>query len=298
MLKACIDHYGEPKQFKFPAETRFAGKLLQLKRFDDMKAALISVVQSADYLRFDFQDDTFAPQITDNDLWAQMDVIVEACGPLLLLLRLADSTAPTLSKVKGTVDLVASKMIDTGNETLTDRISACFHNMVPELTSDIANAAYVLDPQFVRKSKNADQAVMLSFWTVARASLHITDDDAWSRARPQLVNELTAFRMKTSGFGLETYDTDNACAFWVTAGCHAPMLKQLALRLCSLPCSSSDAERNWFELKQNLTKSRNKVGKEKLEKMIFVRRFLRLKRDMAFEGVNDFGFSEWVSAML
>ena len=76
------------------------------------------------------------------------------------------------------------------------------------------------------------------------------------------------------------------------------MLKQLALRLCSLPCSSSDAERNWFELKQNLTKSRNKLGKERLEKMIFVRRFLRLKRAMTFDNNNDFGFSEWVSAML
>ena len=298
MVKACIDHYGEAKQFKFPAETRFCGKLLQIKRFNDMKAALLSVVQSAGYLRFDFQDDEIAPRVTANDIWDTMDVIVEALGPLLLLLRLADSTAPTLSKVKGTVDLVASKMIDTGNETLTDRISACFHNMVPELTSDIANAAYVLDPQFVRKSKNSDQAVMLSFWTVARASLHITDDDAWSRARPQLVNELTAFRMKTGGFGLETYDTENACAFWVTAGCHAPMLKQLALRLCSLPCSSSDAERNWFELKQNLVKSRNKLDKVKLEKMIFVRRFLRLKRAMAFGTSNDFGFSAWVSAML
>ena len=294
---ACQDHYGCSKAFKFPAVTRFAGKLIQIKRFYDMKSALQSVVQSADYLRFEFEDDTVAPVISGIEIWAEMDVVVEAMGPLLLLLRLADSNAPTLSKVKGTVDLVASKMVDTGNDTVSDRICACFHRMVPELTSDIANAAYVLDPQFIEKSKHADQSVMRSFWLVARESLHITDDAAWARARPTMVNELAAFRMKTGGFGLETYDTENACAFWVTAGCHAPMLKQLALRLCSLPSSSSDVERNWFELKQNFTKSRNRVDKDKLEKMIFVRRFLRLKRAMALDE-NDFGFQAWVSEML
>ena len=294
---ACQDHYGCTKAFKFPSETRFGGKLLQIKRFYDMKSALQSVVQSADYLRFDFENDTIAPIISDNLIWLQMQVIVEAMGPLLLLLRLADCNAPTLSKVKGTVDLIATKMVDSGNDTVSDKICACFHRMVPELTSDIANAAYVLDPQFIAKSKHADHTVMRSFWLVARESLHITEDAAWARARPQMVNELAAFRMKTGGFGLETYDTENACAFWVTAGCHAPMLKQLALRLCSLPSSSSDAERNWFELKQNFTKSRNRVDKDKLEKMIFVRRFLRLKRAIVFDQ-NDFGFQEWVSQML
>ena len=294
---ACEQHYGCTKAFKFPAETRFGGKLLQCKRFYDMKSALQTVVQSADYLRFDFEDDAIAPIISDNAMWDHIGMVVEAMGPLLLLMRLGDSNAPTMSKVRGTVDLVGSQMVDTGNDTVTDKISACFHAMVPELTSDIANAAYVLDPQFIAKSKNADQSVMRSFWLVARESLHIRDDDAWARARPQMVNQLAAFRMKTGGFGFETYDTENACAFWVTAGCHAPMLKQLALRLCSLPSSSSDAERNWFELKQNFTKARNRVDKVKLEKMIFVRRFLRLKRAMVFDE-NDFGFKAWVSEML
>ena len=94
-----------------------------------------------------------------------MEVIIKACGPLLLLLRLADSNVPTLCKIKGTVDLVKSKMIDTGADSLTDRISAAFHSHIPDLTSDIANAVYVLDPQ---QSKNAGQDVMRSFWTVVR----------------------------------------------------------------------------------------------------------------------------------
>ena len=173
VVVACQDHYGCTKAFKFPSETRFGGKLLQIKRFYDMKSALQSVVQSVDYLRFDFENDTIAPIISDNRIWLEMQVLVEAMGPLLLLLRLADCNAPTLSKVKGTVDLVASKMVDTGNDTVADKICACFHRMVPELTSDIANAAYVLDPQFVDKSKHADQSVMLSFWLLSHVNRYI-----------------------------------------------------------------------------------------------------------------------------
>ena len=39
------------------------------------------------------------------------------------------------------------------------------------------------------------------------------------------------------------------------------------------------------------------MGKEKLEKMIFVRRFLRLKRAMCFADNNP-GFKEWLSELL
>ena len=83
---------------------------------------------------------------------------------------------------------------------------------------------------------------MMSFWTVVREALHILDGDVWRQTRLKVVTvtELAAFRMKTGGFGFENYDTEKACAFWVTAGCHVPILKQLALRLCVLPCSSSD----------------------------------------------------------
>ena len=294
---ATMQHYNVERHFMFPSDTRFAGKLLQLKRFQSMKNALQSVVSSADYLRFQFEDDEIAPAITAADMWEIMDVIVDACGPLLLLLRLCDSNAPTLSKLRATVDLVKTKMVDTGNDTLTDRIAACFHRRAPELCSDMANAAYCLDPQFIDKSRAAPAEVMASFWKVARESLHIVDDETWRQSRRTLVAELAAFRMKTGGFALEDYVTDDACGFWVAAGCHAPVLQRLALRLCPLPCSSSEAERNWQELKNNFTKHRNRVGKDKMEKMVFVRRFLRLKRAMAFAD-NDPGYKEWVQELL
>ena len=104
---------------------------------------------------------------------------------------------------------------------------------------------HVLEPQFIQKSKNTSPDVMISFWTVTRELLHIVDDECLRGIRLTLVAELTAFKMKTDSFSLEDYETENARAFWVAAGYHAPVLKNLALHVCPLPCASSEAECNW-----------------------------------------------------
>ena len=130
-----------------------------------------------------------------------------------------------------------------GNHTLEDQISVAFHNRAPELECDVSNAAYVLDPQFVSKSRNnSDSNVMKSFWKVAREVLRVKDDTNWRKVRQDMVGELTNFRMCSGGFGMEHYGVDT-CAFWTVAGCHAPTLRTIALCLTPLPCSSGAASR-------------------------------------------------------
>ena len=294
----CVDHYGTDRSFIFPAETRFAGKLLQIKRFLDMKAALRQCVNSAQYLRFDFDNDIFAEKISDAEIWSLMDRIVTTAGPVLLLLRLADSNTGSLSKLKGVVDYISTKlMVDKGTDTLEDKICTAFANRAPELESDISNAAWIIDPQFVAKSRKAPPNIMKSFWSVSRKVLRVTDDAEWVSTRAQMVTQLAKFRMATDGFLLENYSTEDTCAFWSVAGCHAPILRDLAMRLASLPCSTGEAERNWFEVKINKTKIRNRlrvVGRDVLAKMIFVRRFIRLKRKVSMDA-SCAEFKSWAS---
>ena len=303
LLKAfCMEHYETERSFIFPADTRFAGKLLQIKRFLDMKEALQQCVNSAQYLRFDFQDDIFAGRISAaaaNDDWSLMSRVSKCCGPILLLLRLADSNCGSLSKLRGVVDYITAKMMtaDTGAGTLEGMICTAFLNRVPELESDISNAAWIIDPQFVHNSRKASPAVMRSFWEVSRKVLRVTDEPAWRQKRADMVTELAKFRMKTGGFSVENYNNEDTCSFWSVAGCHAPILRELAMRLAPLPCSSGEAERAWFELKQNKTKARNKLGKETISKMIFVRRFIRLKRKVCMDESCD-TFKQWASELL
>jgi len=265
-----------------------------------MKKALQELVHSDKYTRYDFADDTFAERIAGDDLWSLMSRITKCAGPILLLLRLGDSNQSSLSKLKATVDYITTIMVDTGEDTLEDKIAQCFHDRVDEFVCDVANAAYIIDQQFVTISKDATAEVMLSFWKVTRNILgHRLTDPQWTQLRSEIAVELSSFRMKTGGFVCENYDMIDTCSFWGAAGCHAPHLKKIAFVLAPLPCSSGEAERNWNEVKQNKTKNRNRVGREKLEKMVFVRRFMRLKRKILLsDGLVQQCFNKWVTKLL
>ena len=269
---------------------------MQLKRFLSMRDALQQLVESEEYTRFDFEGDVFAARVSDGDVFRKVARITRAACPVLLLLRLADSSSSSLSKLKGTVDYISSLMIDSGSHTLEDQIAVAFHNRAPELECDVSNAAYVLDPQFVSKSRNnSDSDVMKSFWKVSRDVLRIKDATKWRKVRQDIVGELANFRMCSGGFAMEDYGVDT-CAFWTVAGCHAPTLRTIALCLTPLPCSSGAAERNWQEIKLTMTKKRNRLDRAKVEKMMFVRRFETLKRNL-FNAKNDNGFKEWVQEL-
>ena len=200
----CVRVYGTTRAFEYPSVTRFAGKLLQLKKFFNMKMALQQCVTSDKYERYNFGDDVYAADIEEGDVFDLIARILKCTGPLLLLVRLGDLKTATLSKLKGTVDYIKSLMVKTGDDSLEDKIATIFHDMVGNLESDIANCAYCIDPQFVRKSRDAPQDVMKSFWKVARQVLaHDSTDTEWLPMRATLAKELQAFRMKSGGFALE-----------------------------------------------------------------------------------------------
>ena len=140
-----------------------------------MRDALQQLVESEEYTRFEFENDIFAERLTDGRVFRLISRITRTAGPVLLLLRLADSASSTLSKLKGTVDYISSLMLDDGKNTLEDQIAVAFNNRAPELECDVSSAAYVLDAQFVFKSRNADSDVMKSFWKVSREVLRIED---------------------------------------------------------------------------------------------------------------------------
>ena len=299
LQQICVRIFGSTRNFEYPTVTRFAGKLLQLKKFFAMKMALQQCVTSDKYERYNFEDDVFANEIEDGEIWDLLARICKSTGPLLLLVRLGDLMTATLSKLKGTVDYIKTLMVQTGDDSLEDKIATIFHDMVGNLESDVANCAYCIDPQFVHKSRDAPQDVMKSFWKVARQILaHACTDTEWLSIRAILATELQAFRMKSGGFALEDYSMLDTCIFWGVAGCHAPTLKKIVFALAPLPCSSSEAERNWFELKSNKTKTRNRLSREAIQKTIFVRRFLSLEDKLLTGDTHDSVYKQWVKVLL
>ena len=78
-----------------------------------------------------------------------MHRVIKTAGPIVLLLRLADMTATTLCKLKGTVDFITSKLVDSGSQSLEDNLAVAWNTRLPEFQSDDATAAWIIDPQFV-----------------------------------------------------------------------------------------------------------------------------------------------------
>ena len=295
----CLRLYGSTRNFDFPAETRFGKVLVQVKKFFSMKAAIRECVHSEKYKDFNFDNDIYSPRLDDDEVWNLMSRIIKSAGPMLLLIRLGDLKSGTLSKLRDTTNYLRTLFVQTGDGSLEDQIADCFHARVQDVESDVANAAYMIDPQFVSKSRDAPAELMQSFWKVAKKILgHSWTDEQWMPLRTSIASELQAFRMKAGGFAGEDYTMESTCDFWGVAGCHAPILKQIAYALAPQPCSSSEAERNWFELKSNKTKTRNRLGKETVEKMMFVRRFLRLERKVLTTSLTDSTLHKWTKQLL
>ena len=103
--------------------------------------------------------------------------------------------------------------------------------------------------------------------------------------------------MKADGFVFEDYTMTDCVTFWGIAGCHTPLMKKIVFALAPHPCSSSEAERNWFELKSNKTKKRNRLGKDTIKKLIFVRRFLRLERKLMTTDLDQDVYKKWMSKL-
>ena len=131
----------------------------------------------------------------------------------------------------------------------------CWLDRMEEFQSPIANAAYVLDPQWVNESRNAGAVVMENFWAIAKQILckghKGVQHQAWEGAKgikKRVMEQLQAFRYRTGAFARSVeggdYNNPDCVCFWTTYGYCALELKQLALAIMPLPCGSGCAERN------------------------------------------------------
>ena len=108
LASSCRQQYDSSRAFIFPAETRFAGKLLQIKRFLSMREALELVVESAQYRRFDFDEDIFAERVLDDEIWDVIQTVIKTAGP-------ADHHPVFL--------LIKHNLVYVGHEQLEQRLS-------------------------------------------------------------------------------------------------------------------------------------------------------------------------------
>ena len=59
--------------------------------------------------------------------------------------------------------------------------------------------------------------------------------------------------------------------FWTVDGKQWPLLRKIALNIFSMACSSASSERNFSTMGFIHTKLRNRLGKNKVEKLVYIK---------------------------
>uniref|UniRef100_A0A803LJF0 DUF659 domain-containing protein n=1 Tax=Chenopodium quinoa TaxID=63459 RepID=A0A803LJF0_CHEQI len=94
--------------------------------------------------------------------------------------------------------------------------------------------------------------------------------------------QMDAFKNARGLFGLPTAvmtrTKKTPADWWDSYGDECPELKNFAIRILSLTCSSSGCERNWSAFETVHTKKRNRLHQQKMNDLVFVMYNLKLKR--------------------
>jgi hypothetical protein len=246
----CKAKYGNTRAMIWPAETRFAGRLLQVYRFLSLREALVAAVSSEVYCEYGYVGDAIKEWILSAEPWAFMEDLVGACTPILKLLRMGDQQQGCLTKLHGVVLYVKDTLqqaadLSDSDTSLQSVLNNTFKERLPELVHDVSVAGWIIDPQMVRHSKNANGAEMEVFWCVIQKVLKLSDE-AFPDVQAVMVVNLHKFRTKLPPFNHAGYWQDHVtedCAqWWASCGAGAPYLQKVGKILGPLVVDSGSAD--------------------------------------------------------
>lgn len=233
----------------------------------------------SDFNKNKFYDYTEAC-LTNVRWWSSLKWVVDAVRPLYLVLRYADSQrACTLSGFKLRMMAAIHSMepqLGTGTSQFLQFMSKVTKRVQAMETNTLMVAAAVLDPEthYTHNfSKNPQYALALTDAIEKMAQIH-DDPVQASDDAVQAMKEITLFREFHGRFGRPTARAGASSMtptdWWLQFGGEVPTLQKYALCIVSQCVSSSGCERNWSRFALVRTKIRNRLGYDKLHKLVYV----------------------------
>ncbi|GKD96402.1 SCAN domain-containing protein, partial [Tanacetum coccineum] len=226
-LICLLKKFSNGKELLRPGATRFATSYLTLCRLYELKGALISMFASEKWENSNFAKSHAGKNIEsivfDNvGFWILVNTCCTAAIPLIKVLRMVDSDSPAMGFI---LDAMVNakkeikfmyKDVQLRYQPILDIIDQRWEN---QLQRPLHVAGYYLNPQMQNNSEDCD------------------------------------FSKKSKGlFGCSTTkltrNEKSLADWWDSLGDDTPELKQFAIYVLSLTCSSSGCERNWsaFEM--------------------------------------------------
>ncbi|XP_062217237.1 uncharacterized protein LOC133917347 [Phragmites australis] len=265
--------------------TRFGTVFIFLESFwdrqDKFKAWMVSGEWTNSAWR-DEEDHEFTYDcLTNRRWWSDMELVLKAVTPIYYVLRFADqqksaSISGFLPKMLKVIDGIHATL--SNKEELRDRIMEVINTRLRYLLNEtLMAAAAALDPEALYRSKlvkksSSRHAVTLALKKIASSS---------SKASIA-IDQFAFFSAKRGLFGGEEarrsalFGRTSAADWWDSYGGEHKEQQKLARHIVSQCMSSSGCERNWSTFAMVHTKLRNRLGYDKLHKLVYVHYNLKL----------------------
>ena len=262
LLRQMCQTWDVPNLF-FCAETRFAMLFMLAHRMGATKPAIMAALTSKEFADTKPDDEHgVAEMLREGDFFRRCQAAVDLLWPLMLLLRRTDGNAPVLSKVVGmALQFKASMGNRAGRPAALVPDGAVKHAQEvlakywDDLNSEIAVAAYVIDPEFLSSTKGLGMETdeMKAFGNVVE-KLCLSwglKGEKKDQFVVDVMSGLEEWRAKSGGVWSRSYvwyDATHKAAYkwWRCWGSGA--LQKVAVALTGLRAGASASEHAWSVL--------------------------------------------------
>ncbi|XP_008644965.2 uncharacterized protein [Zea mays] len=266
--------------------TRFDTVFIFLQSFWDRQDKFMQWMVSDDWKNNAWKDEADHAFTYDCLLnrrwWSDMELVLNAVTPIYTVLRYADqqknaTIAGFLPKMMTAMAQIRGNL--SKEKDLLDRIIRVIKKRLKYMLDDtLIVAAGALDPKTLYTTKLARKPSTRHAVTLALKKLASS-----SKIASAAIEQYAFFCEKRGLFAGEEAERSatngrmSAAEWWSAYGGEYKELQMLARRIVSQCLSSSGCERNWSTFALVHTKLRNRLGYEKLHKLVYVHYNLKLR---------------------
>ncbi|KAL4584188.1 hypothetical protein LXL04_008780 [Taraxacum kok-saghyz] len=217
--------------------------------------------------------------------WGNIDIAVKVGEPLISVLRLVDSERkPAMGYIYEAMDRAKEQIAYSFNNKF-DKFEK-FYKYIDErwncqLHQDLHAAGHYLNPSIFYNNPGVkdDTEVIKGLMDCIHKMSSVEDEI-------EIHKELSIYAGAEDLFAqhmcVQLRSTLAPAKWWMQYGASSPTLKKFAVKVLSLTCSSSGCERNWSVFEHIHSKKRNRLERQKLNDLVYIKynRALRRRYDM------------------
>lgn len=275
---------GNSKSLKMPVETRWGSTVACMESIQVNKQALRESIINIDV-------EIIAPAkikssiLSDDVFWDRNEKFLKLLSPVVNLITFMENTNATLSDVRHKVYKLKDAFFAQMSESpflIAEETSLMnnFEKRIEMICTDTHNAAYLLDPRYRGENLTHEELERAIALLVELSS----EDD-----QVKVIGEITNYRTRQNVFDkpiiwVASEGVTSICknsthvtpATWWKNWLPNCSLKDVAVRLLSMPPSAASCERNWSAWGIVHSKLRNRLKTTRSGKLVYIKYNLKL----------------------